>query len=69
MLNEMLIKLALFAQAARARFEQEEGQGLVEYALIIALVSVALVAALTVMTGGIETIFEFISDQLTAATQ
>ncbi len=67
MLNEMLIKLALFAQAARAQFEQEEGQGLVEYALIIALVSVALVAALTVMTGSITDIFDFISGTLDGA--
>ncbi len=44
-----------------------EGKTLVEYALIIALVSVALVAALGVMTGSIETIFGFISDTLDAA--
>jgi hypothetical protein len=30
-----------------------EGQGLVEYALIIALVSIALIAALTALAGGI----------------
>ncbi len=46
---------------------QMEGQTLVEYALIIALVSVALVAALGVMTGSIETAFGFISDTLDAA--
>ncbi len=36
-----------------AKMQDEEGQGLVEYALIIVLVSVALVAALTALTGGI----------------
>ncbi len=35
----------------------EEGQGLVEYALIIALVSVALVAALIALAGGIGGVF------------
>ncbi len=67
MLNEMILKLALFAQAARARFEQEEGQGLVEYALIIALVSVALVAALSLMTGAINGVFAGIQAALDAA--
>ena len=36
---------------------REEGQGLVEYALIIALVSVLLVAALAALRGGIEGVF------------
>ena len=36
---------------------RDEGQGLVEYALIIALVSVALVAALTALAGGISGVF------------
>ena len=35
----------------------EEGQGLVEYALIIALVSIALVGALIALAGGIEGVF------------
>ena len=37
--------------------KDEEGQGLVEYALIIVLVSVALVLALTALTGGISNAF------------
>jgi len=36
---------------------QMEGQTLVEYALIIALVSIALVAALIALAGGIGTVF------------
>ncbi len=36
---------------------KEEGQTLVEYALIIALVSVLLVGALTALRGGIEGAF------------
>ncbi len=67
MLNEVMVKVAALTHMLRARFEQEEGQGLVEYALIIALVSVALVAALTVMTGSITDIFDFISGTLDGA--
>jgi pilus assembly protein Flp/PilA len=40
-----------------AKMKNEEGQGLVEYALIIALVSVALIGALGLLTGGIQGAF------------
>jgi pilus assembly protein Flp/PilA len=36
---------------------REEGQGMVEYALIIALVGVLLIGALTALRGGIEGTF------------
>ena len=39
---------------------REEGQGLVEYALIIALVSIALVGALQALAGGIDGVFQTI---------
>lgn len=37
--------------------KEEEGQGLVEYALIIALVSIAIAATLSLLEGGIEGVF------------
>ena len=37
-----------------ALWQNEEGQGLVEYSLIAALVAVAVVAALTLLGGGIQ---------------
>ena len=40
------------------KMQDEEGQGLVEYALIIVLVSVALVAALGLLAGGIDKAFQ-----------
>ena len=42
----------------------EKGQGLTEYALIIALVAIVAVAALTLLGGQINTIFGNITDQL-----
>ena len=45
----------------------EEGQGLVEYALIIALIAIALIAALGFVTGGIQGVFERIRDALGGA--
>jgi pilus assembly protein Flp/PilA len=43
---------------------REEGQDLVEYALIIALVSIALVAALTALAGGISGVFSRINGSM-----
>jgi pilus assembly protein Flp/PilA len=43
---------------------REEGQDLVEYALIIVLVALALVVALTALGGGIEGVFERITTAL-----
>lgn len=57
-----------FVYNALARLQKdEEGQTLIEYALIGALVAVALVAALGLLTGGIETTFNNIIDALTGA--
>ena len=57
----MMTKLANLATSLVARVHvarsREEGQTLVEYALIIAVVSVLLVASLTALRGGIEGVF------------
>jgi len=45
--------------------KDEEGQGLVEYALIIVLVSVALVGGLTLLTGGISNAFSYAVSAIT----
>ncbi len=42
----------------------EEGQGLVEYGLIIALVAILLVAALQALQGSLDTVFTNISGTL-----
>ena len=41
-----------------------EGQGLVEYALIIALVSIALIVALGTLSGALNKVFSTISGSL-----
>ena len=55
----------MISTMATAR-EREEGQTLVEYALIIALVSVGLIAALTTLRGQIAGVFTAIGTALTA---
>lgn len=47
----------------------ESGQGLSEYGLIIGLVSIALVVVLGLMTGALKTIFNAIADVLSEAAE
>lgn len=47
---------------------EEDGQGAVEYALIIALVSLILVMALSVLETPMETLVTKISNKLTGTT-
>ena len=48
----------------RALWRDESGQGLAEYALIIALVAIAVIAALVLLRGRIGNIFDRISNAL-----
>jgi pilus assembly protein Flp/PilA len=50
--------------ALNGRLRREEGQALVEYALIISLVAVALIGALTFMRGKMDGIFSQIGNNL-----
>ena len=49
-----------------ARLRREEGQAMVEYALILALVSVVSILALTAIGTNVNAIFEAIRDALAA---
>ena len=44
--------------------QDEEGQTLVEYSLILAFVSIALIGALTALTGGLNGVFDTITTAL-----
>ncbi len=47
-----------------ALWRDESGQGLVEYALIIALVAIAVIVALTTLSGRINSLFDRIGNEL-----
>ncbi len=44
---------------------KEKGQGLVEYALIIALIAILLIAVLALVTNSLSTVFSRISSAIT----
>ena len=52
---------------ARLQVEREDGQAMVEYGLILALVSVVAIAALITVGGDLLTVFQTIANDLEAA--
>ena len=48
----------------RSFFAKEEGQGLVEYALILALIAIVVIAVLTVLGNNVGAKFQTVSDAL-----
>ncbi|HWI07430.1 MAG TPA: Flp family type IVb pilin [Solirubrobacteraceae bacterium] len=61
MLNNLFAYLTVALTEVK---EREEGQGLVEYALILVLVSIVAIAALGAIGGGVTTVFEDIGTAL-----
>ena len=62
MFNELYARITTWVQAAR----EESGQGLVEYALILVLVSVASIAMLGFLGVDVGAVFTDVSAELTA---
>lgn len=55
--------------AFQSRFvENEEGAGMVEYALLVALIGILLIGAIALLTGAINGVFTSASDTLDGAT-
>ncbi|MGH2746230.1 MAG: Flp family type IVb pilin [Thermoleophilaceae bacterium] len=61
MLNNLIASLSVAFTDIK---EREEGQGLVEYSLILAFVSILSIAALTALSGGINGVFTTITGAL-----
>jgi len=60
-MNDLLLKLYVKTQEL---FTREEGQDLVEYALLISLISLGAIVAINSLTSGLNTIFKNISTSL-----
>jgi pilus assembly protein Flp/PilA len=64
MLNELYARITTWFVAAR----EESGQGMVEYALILVLVSIAALAALGFLSGAINGVFDQVTTALGGVT-
>ena len=63
-MNDMLLKLYVKFQDLKSR---EEGQDLVEYALVVALIAFGATAGMSALAGGINNAFKTISTSLGAS--
>ena len=50
-------------------FKDESGQGMVEYALIIALIAIVVIVSLSALSGNFKGVFENSSKELEKATK
>jgi len=60
----MLYQASFWLKDFLGKFSREEGQGLVEYALILVLIAVVVIGVLTATGTSITGIFQTISDTL-----
>jgi pilus assembly protein Flp/PilA len=61
---ELMNRIVLHLAGRRNRVMAQRGQGLVEYGLILVLVSIAVVVALTALSGELNTLFDTIKNSL-----
>lgn len=60
----MMTQLSLYVLILKSYFTEEEGQDLIEYALIAGLLALAAVAGLLAMSGVLETMWNNLSGAL-----
>jgi pilus assembly protein Flp/PilA len=59
--------MTMLMQYAKSFVNQEEGQDLLEYALLVALIALVAIAAVGLAGGAVSTIFGNIADELQTA--
>lgn len=62
MLQQMVLQVKAFLKALTIR--EEKAQGLIEYALIILLIAIAVITVLTLLGGQIGNVFTNITNEL-----
>ena len=65
-MNNTILKLYVKAQALRNVLRNEEGQDLIEYALVVSLIAFAAVAGMSTLATDINNAFIQIGSKLTA---
>lgn len=66
-MKNTLLKMYVQAQVLRESLKNEEGQDLIEYALVVALIAFAAIAGMSTLAGGINTAFGNIALKLGTA--
>ncbi|WP_339060545.1 Flp family type IVb pilin [Tepidibacillus marianensis] len=64
LLTKLWVKQWSWKMSTKEALQNEEGQGMVEYGLIIALIAVVVIVALTAMGGNLSTMFNGVKDKL-----
>ena len=65
-MNNTILKLYVKAQALRNVLKNEEGQDLIEYALVVSLIAFAAIAGMSTLATDINQAFTSIGTKLTA---
>ena len=66
-MHDMILKLYVKAQALKGVLKEEEGQDLIEYALVVALIAFAATAGMSTLANGINGAFTNISARLNSS--
>jgi pilus assembly protein Flp/PilA len=64
MLSTLYVRMQELAARAKAHFDREEGQGMVEYALILVLIAVVVIIILSVVGKQVNNVFSNVSNGL-----
>jgi pilus assembly protein Flp/PilA len=64
-MKDIILKLYIKSQAVRNAFKNEEGQDLIEYALVVSLIAFAAIAGMGVLATDINNAFSSIGSKLT----
>ncbi len=65
-MNNMILKFYVKAQALKNALRNEEGQDLIEYALVVSLIAFAAIAGMSTLAVDINNAFTSIGNKLTA---
>jgi len=65
-MRNAFLKLYVTSQMLKSRLKDEQGQDLVEYAAVIALVVLALVCGMTTLANGINTAMTVVSTRISS---
>jgi pilus assembly protein Flp/PilA len=60
-MNDLMLKMYI---TCKSLMEREEGQDLVEYALVVALIAFGAIAGMNALAGGINSAFDTVSTKL-----